>query len=110
MSWRKSSGRRRGLRVGWVAASTLGARRPSFRALPANVGMRIANVARWIDGNARDVANEMYRRERRYDVVVFAKAMDAAAQAEAERARARGARVVFDANVNYYEVWGDYDL
>jgi glycosyltransferase involved in cell wall biosynthesis len=24
--------------------------------------------------------------------------------------RTRGARVVFDANVNYYEVWGEYDL
>ena len=31
-------------------------------------------------------------------------------QAEAERARARGAAVVFDANVNYYDVWGEYDL
>jgi glycosyltransferase involved in cell wall biosynthesis len=98
------------MRIGWVAAGTLQAPRPSFRSLPANVAMRIANVARWLDAHASDVHNEMYRTGRRYDVVVFAKAMDASAQREAERARARGAKVIFDANVNYYEVWGEYDL
>ena len=34
--------------------------------------------------------------------------MDVPSQAEAERIRPRGGRVVFDANVNYYEVWGEY--
>jgi hypothetical protein len=34
--------------------------------------------------------------------------MDVPSQAEAERIRASGGRVVFDANVNYYEVWGEY--
>ena len=71
--------------------------------------MRIANVARWLNRNTR-LVNELYRPDRRYDVVVFVKAMDERAQAEAERARTRGATVVFDANVNYYEIWGDYDL
>ena len=71
--------------------------------------MRIGNVARWLNRNTR-IRNEMYWPDRRYDLVVFVKAMDERSQAEAERARQRGARVVFDANVNYYDVWGEYDL
>jgi glycosyltransferase involved in cell wall biosynthesis len=71
--------------------------------------MRIANVARWLNAETR-IRNEMYRPGRRYDVVVFVKAMDERAQAEAEVIVARGGRVVFDANVNYYEIWGEYDI
>jgi glycosyltransferase involved in cell wall biosynthesis len=36
--------------------------------------------------------------------------MDERAQAEAEHLRAAGTATVFDANVNYYEIWGEYDL
>jgi glycosyltransferase involved in cell wall biosynthesis len=97
------------LRVGWATAATLAAERATFRGLETSVAMRIANVARWLNRNTR-VRNELYRRGRRYDVVVFAKAMDERSQAEAERVQAAGGRVVFDANVNYYEVWGEYDL
>src|SRR5919206_5106987 len=97
-------------RVGWVTASSLDAERATFRGLPPPVAMRVANVARWIDANDRGFSNELYRRGRRYDVLVFVKAMSARHREEAERAQAAGARVVFDANVNYYEVWGEYDL
>ena len=97
------------LRVGWATASTLAAERATFRGLETSVAMRIANVARWLNANTR-IRNELYRPGRRYDVVVFAKAMDERVRAEAERAQARGARIVFDANVNYYEIWGEYDL
>jgi glycosyltransferase involved in cell wall biosynthesis len=102
-------GRAPQLRVGWATSSTLAAERATFRGLETSVAMRIANVARWLNRNTR-FANELYRPDRRYDVVVFVKAMDERSQTEAERARARGARIVFDANVNYYEVWGEYDL
>jgi glycosyltransferase involved in cell wall biosynthesis len=71
--------------------------------------MRIANVAGWLNRTTQ-IRNELYCRGRRYDVVVFVKAMDARSQEEAERVRAAGGRIVFDANVNYYEVWGEYDL
>src|SRR6185436_5760112 len=40
--------------------------------------------------------------------VVFQKMMDARCQDEAAAIRRRGGKVVFDANVNYYEIWGDY--
>ena len=97
-------------RVGWATAATLTAPRATFRGLETSVAMRIANVAGWMNRHARGVRNEMYRAGRRYDVVVFCKAMDGRCRAEAARARAGGGRVVFDANVNYYEVWGEYDL
>jgi glycosyltransferase involved in cell wall biosynthesis len=52
----------------------------------------------------------MYRPERSYDVVVFVKAMDDQARRERVRVQEAGAKAVFDANVNYYEIWGDYHL
>jgi glycosyltransferase involved in cell wall biosynthesis len=105
MRWRRSSGKR----VGWVTSSSLDSDRPTFRGLPPPLAMRVTNVARWINTND-GWRNELYRPDRRYDVVVFVKAMSGRHVEEAERAQARGARVVFDANVNYYEVWGEYDI
>src|SRR5207237_7696163 len=43
-------------------------------------------------------------------VGVFVKGMSEAHLDVAERAQSAGARVVFDANVNYYEIWGEYDI
>jgi glycosyltransferase involved in cell wall biosynthesis len=96
------------LRVGWATSAwALG---PTYRSLPGAVAMRVANVGRWINRHERGLRNELYRPGRSYDVVVFVKSMDAAAQAEARRIQERDGRVVFDANVNYYEIWGDYEL
>jgi glycosyltransferase involved in cell wall biosynthesis len=78
--------------------------------MPAALAMRTANIARWLDTNGDGMVNEPYREGRRYDVVIFVKAMSEAHRAQAERARERGAAVVFDANVNYYELHGDYDV
>lgn len=72
--------------------------------------MRINNTAFWIAANAPRVHNQVYRDGERYDVVVFFKAMDERCRLEAELIKRRGGRVVFDANVNYYEIWGDYDV
>jgi glycosyltransferase involved in cell wall biosynthesis len=94
------------LRIGWATSAwALG---PTYRSLPEPVAMRVANVGRWINRNERGLRNELYQPGRAYDIVVFVKSMDAAAQAEAGRIHASGGRVVFDANVNYYEVWGEY--
>jgi glycosyltransferase involved in cell wall biosynthesis len=98
------------LRVGWATSATLAAERATFRGLETSVAMRIANVARSLNRSSLPVRSELYKPTRRYDVVVFVKAMDDRARAEAARVQERGGKVVFDANVNYYEVWGDYDL
>src|SRR2546423_10846218 len=97
-------------RIGWVTASSLDAERAPSRGRPRPVAMRVANIARWIDANDRGFRNELYRRDRPYDVVVFVKAMSDRHLEVAERAQSAGVRVVFDANVNYYEVWGEYDV
>jgi glycosyltransferase involved in cell wall biosynthesis len=96
-------------RIGWVASAVRAPGEASFGALPANVAMRVANIGRWI-GRRPDVESAMYDPSQRYDLVVFFKAMDEACQDEARRIQAGGGRVVFDANVNYYDVWGDYDI
>jgi glycosyltransferase involved in cell wall biosynthesis len=93
-----------------VTSGSLGADRVTFRALPASLAMRSANIARWIDANDGRTRNEPYRPDRKYDVAVFVKAMDDRHRAEAHRIREYGGRVVFDANVNYYEIWGEYDI
>ena len=99
----------RRLSVGWATSSSLAADRATFRGLETSVAMRIANVGRWLNRNL-PIRSEMYRPERRYDVVVFVKAMDDRARRERDRVQAAGAKAVFDANVNYYEIWGDYEL
>src|SRR6185437_8490720 len=96
------------IRVGW--ATSAWRHGPTYRSMPEPVAMRAANIGRWINRHRRGLRSELYRPSRRYDVVVFVKAMDAAAQAEAARIQNGGGRVVFDANVNYYEIWGDYEL
>src|SRR5438093_637762 len=98
------------LRVGWATSAWRASPRATMRGLPAAVAMRSATIARWIDRHDGRFRNELYRPGRRYDVVVFVKTMDEATQREAERIGVYGGRVVFDANVNYYEVWGEYDV
>ena len=99
------------IRVGWATAATLTAPRATFRGLvEASVAMRVAGNARAIERLDPSVRCELYRAGRRYDAVVFCKAMAAAAQAAGAAVHEAGGKVVFDANVNYYEVWGDYEL
>jgi glycosyltransferase involved in cell wall biosynthesis len=95
-------------RIGWVTYDSFPNRKRHFRELDSFTGMRVGNVARWINDNDPELANELYIPDRRYDLVVFQKVMDARAQAEADKIRAYGGRVVFDANVNYYQIEGDY--
>ena len=99
------------IRVGWATAATLTAPRATLRGLvEASVAMRVTGNARAIERLDPSVRCELYRAGRRYDAVVFCKAMAAAAQAAGAAVHEAGGKVVFDANVNYYEVWGDYEL
>ena len=95
-------------RIGWVTHDAFPARKRRFDRLEPFTRMRAGQVAEWINSHSDRLHNELYRPGERYDVVVFTKMMDARCRAEAERIRSGGGRVVFDANVNYYEVWGDY--
>ncbi|MEO8681149.1 MAG: glycosyltransferase family 4 protein, partial [Vicinamibacterales bacterium] len=95
-------------RVGWVTYDSFPGRKKRFRDLDPFTGMRVGNVAQWMNAQRPDLVNEIYDSSERYDVVVFQKMMDARCQDEAARIRAAGGKVVFDANVNYYEIWGDY--
>jgi len=98
--------------VGWVTAHTLtsGSDPDGLGCLTGAVGMRVGNNARWLNRNTDEFWNEIYRRDRHYDIVIFFKAMDAVCQAEAARLRSQGTHIIFEANVNYYEIWGDYDI
>jgi glycosyltransferase involved in cell wall biosynthesis len=95
-------------RVGWITYDSFPNQKRRFRDLDSFTGMRAGNVARWINAHDRDIANELYVPGRRYDVVIFQKMMNGRCQMEAERIQSYGGKVIFDANVNYYETWGDY--
>lgn len=71
------------MRFGWIAAAVN--RRPEW-------GLRY----------------ELYRPWRRYDALVFVKAMGPRDRALRDRARRAGSKTVFDANVNYYDRAGTF--
>src|SRR6185369_7524446 len=95
-------------RVGWVTHDSFPGRKRRFDELEPFTRMRTGRVAEWVNANSELLHNELYRPGKAYDVVVFQKMMDARCQDEARRIRAAGGAVVFDANVNYYEIAGDY--
>lgn len=72
--------------------------------------MRFRPIAEWINKNTPDIHSEIYNPNKRYDIVVFLKIMTDRAITEAEKIKSYGGKVVFDANVNYYEIWGDYPI
>ena len=103
--------RNRPVHVGWVTANTLTTNTPELLGHLGSVpDMRISNIAHWINKNSGLIWNEIYDPAQSYDLVIFVKAMDTACQKEIRRIRASGGKVIFDANVNYYEIWGTYDV
>jgi glycosyltransferase involved in cell wall biosynthesis len=94
-------------RVGWVTYDSFLKSKKDFSELDTFTGMRAGNVARWINANTDRLKAELYVPGRSYDIVVFQKMMNRRCQSEVEHLQAAGTAVVFDANVNYYEVWGD---
>lgn len=96
------------IRVGWVTYDSFPLRKRRFADLDSFNRMRVGNVARWINVNQPAMRNELYDPRRRYSVVVFEKMMHRQCQDEAAKIQAYGGKVVFDANVNYYNIEGDY--
>jgi len=94
--------------VGWITYDSFPGRKRRLQDLDSFTGMRAGNVARWLNAHAPAIAHELYDPDRRYDIVVFQKMMDARCQTEAQKIKACGGKVVFDANVNYYDIRGDY--
>ena len=94
-------------RIGWVTYDSYPRRKRRFSQLDPFTGMRAGNIATALDQQGTS-AHELYDPTSRYDVVVFQKMMDARCQEEMARIQGYGGKVIFDANVNYYEVWGDY--
>jgi glycosyltransferase involved in cell wall biosynthesis len=70
--------------------------------------LRGAYLSDWIDRHSDWCSSELYSPNRRYDAVVFIKVMQPECQQELRRIQDYGGKVIFDANVNYYEIWGDY--
>ncbi|MBT6049142.1 MAG: hypothetical protein HOG49_20290 [Candidatus Scalindua sp.] len=97
--------------IGWVTKSKYC--RPVsylFDRLRPDKQMRFRPVAEWINKNIPNIHNEIYNPNRRYDIVVFLKIMTERAMSEVGKIKSYGGKVVFDANVNYYEIWGDYHV
>jgi glycosyltransferase involved in cell wall biosynthesis len=94
-------------RVGWVIVDQL-ARSPFCRtATLTGGGVGLARYA-WLAAHvnahpALGVRHEVFRPWRRYEALVFLKAMGPESLALLRRRRALGTLALFDANVNYYE-------
>lgn len=102
-------------RIGWVTHQTLSTPSPYSNTerlghLGSVADMRISNNAKWMNEHGKALHNEIYDPNDKYDMVIFVKAMDQICQIEARRIQSYGGKIVFDANVNYYKIWGDYDI
>jgi glycosyltransferase involved in cell wall biosynthesis len=71
--------------------------------------IRYAGIARHLD-HAGAFRMERYRPWGSYDAVVFLKMMSDPAFVLAQKLKRQGTRVIFDANVNYYEAWGNFPV
>lgn len=71
--------------------------------------MRVGNIALWANRNTSDIRCELYNPTADYDVLIVVKTMTKRIQELADHAKSKGAKLVYDANVNYWEVWGEYD-
>lgn len=76
--------------------------------ISALIRMRYFNIASWLNTNTYDIHNEIYNPDKKYEIVVLLKMMDTRCQTEVEKIQHYGGKVIFDANVNYYDIWGNY--
>jgi len=73
--------------------------------------MRFGWIASEVNTNPEfDLTYELYRPWRKYDALIFMKALDDRCLRLFERQRKRGGKVIYDANVNFYEEFGEYQF
>lgn len=96
------------IRVGWITSEF--PQRPSRRSVWLKSGamltMRFRNIALWL--NRHGFQNTFYRADQSYDAVVIIKNFEQDVSDETRRLQQREIPVIFDANVNYYYIWGNY--
>lgn len=69
--------------------------------------IRFGQVAKYIHKNSQfDMS--LYRPLKKYDAVVFVKMMNPRCQSLARKLLDQGTKVIFDANINYYQIDGNY--
>jgi len=100
------------VRIAWITDRGLPHRwyhRYYMRLSDAGV-MRYRNLIREMRAFDPELEHELYRSGVRYDLIVVLKCITDEVRTACEVERARGVRMVFDANVNYYSVWGDFPV
>jgi glycosyltransferase involved in cell wall biosynthesis len=108
---RAMAGRSGKLRVGWIIGDQL--EKSAFVRGAALSGGGIGRarylwVANYVDRqDSWNTRYEIYRPWKRYDAIIFLKSLGDRTESVAERARTKGTKVVFDVNVNYYDVGGE---
>ncbi len=105
------SNKKKPVSIGWITNPKF--YRPNiylFDWLRPDKRMRFRPVVEWINKNTPDFHNEIYNPNEQYDIVVFLKIMSDRVKGEVEKIKSYGGKVIFDANVNYYEIWGDYPV
>jgi glycosyltransferase involved in cell wall biosynthesis len=95
-------------RVGWVTRDPRLPSRGRFGRMAFMPRLRGGYLSDWIDKHCDWCSSELYDPKCRYDAVIFIKVMQPECQEELRRIQEYGGKVVFDANVNYYEISGDY--
>ncbi len=97
-------------RVGWIINNQYRTSRLVSHVSAHNGGVALARfqwLADYVNAHAAfGLRHEVYRPWRRYDALVFLKSMGESSMRLVRTARTQGTRVVFDANVNYYESSG----
>jgi hypothetical protein len=100
------------IRVGWIVEAVPRTRpfyRRSFRSLVGSVPeMRCGYIARHLNQSNGDSHHELYSPDKKYDAVIILKNVSEALITETHKIQAYGGKVIFDCNINYLEIWGDY--